>query len=64
MALTPQFFLTIFRHGMDTQQIADTYGLSEASVSRKIFVARCRELKLPAQIQRFSKVVNLNSEAA
>lgn len=44
----PSQALTMFRHGLDTVEIAKRLGVSEANVSRYIWVARSREKRLPA----------------
>ena len=41
--------LQLFRSGMDTNEIAKKLFVPEAEVSRRIWVARSRELGLPAR---------------
>lgn len=43
-----EVFLTAFRLGFDTVEIAKSLNMTEATVSRHIWVARCREKNRPA----------------
>lgn len=36
----------LFKSGKDTVQIAELLGISEAVASRRLFIARCKRLKL------------------
>ncbi|HYE25080.1 MAG TPA: helix-turn-helix domain-containing protein [Clostridia bacterium] len=49
MSAHPETILRMFREGMDTFAIAKELNLSEATVSRHLWVARCREKGLPAR---------------
>lgn len=47
-AIKPSQALTMFRLGLDTHQIAQNLGVSEATAARYVWVARCHEQRLPA----------------
>jgi hypothetical protein len=51
--------LTLFRYGMDTHDLAKTFGVSEAKASRLLWVARCRERGLPAIFMNKAREVKL-----
>jgi DNA-binding transcriptional regulator LsrR (DeoR family) len=51
--------LALFRYGMDTYDIAKTFGIPEAKASRLLWVARCREMGLPATFMNKAREVKL-----
>lgn len=44
----------LFLMGLDTVEIAERLGVSEAVASRRVYVQRCREKGLPVETERRS----------
>lgn len=44
----------LFLMDLDTVEIAERLGISEAAVSRRVYVQRCREKGLPVETERRS----------
>ncbi len=42
----------LFLMGLDTVEIAERLGISEAVASRRVYVQRCREKALPVETER------------
>lgn len=66
MSRSPEHMLSLFRSGMDTYDIAKRLNVHESIVSRRIWVARCRELGRPADFIRDGSIKRIeeHTEAA
>lgn len=64
MDVKAEYVLGLFRKGKDTVQIAKFLGLTEAKVSRLLWVARCRERNLPATFMNKAREVKRIAPAA